>query len=207
VLKFPTMRGAIPISSRRHFLQAAAAASLVPFAARVSLAATDAGATVRPWLVVAETRSAAAAAFAAEAGRWGIPVRPIDGDVTALWYDELDALWRARPMPIAGLTARPALFCLERLAWDHGMRVVYHAEHTQRADGTFAHVARMPVRGLNAAALAAEGERWSGHVASVLARLPAESAVARGPSTASTAAATDETATVFSWMISATRRS
>jgi hypothetical protein len=104
--------------------------------------------------------------------------------------------------PIAGLTARPALFCLERLAWDHGMRVVYHAEHTRRADNTFAHVARMPVPGLNTAELAAQGDFWSEHVARVLVRLAATSAVARGPSTACTAPARDDTATVFSWMIS-----
>jgi hypothetical protein len=192
--------------SRRHFLQAAAAASLLPFNARVSLAETEAaGAIVRPSLVVAETRNAAAAAFAAEAGKWGIPVRAIDGDVTALWYDELHALWRAGPVPIAGLTAGPALFCLERLAWDHGMRVVYHAEHRQRADGTFAHVGRMPVRGLTTAEIAAQGARWPDHVASELVHLPTASAVARGPSAALMAVASDETATVFSWMISPVR--
>ena len=190
------------MSSRRHFLQAAAAASLLPFTARETLAATEAVASLRPWLVVTEARSAAADAFGAEAGRWEIPVRAIDGDVTALWYDELHALWRARPTPIAGLTARAALFCLERLAWDHGMRVVYCAEHVRRADGSFAHVARMPVRGLNAAALAAQGDFWPRHVARVVARLPATSAVARGPSAASTVLARDDAATVFSWMIS-----
>jgi hypothetical protein len=193
------------MSSRRHFLKAAAAASLLPFAARTGMAATETGTTVRPWLVVADTHSAAAAAFAAEAGRWRIPVRGIDGDVTALWYEVLQPLWREQPMPIAGLTTRPALFCLERLAWDHGMRVVYHAEHTQRADGTFAHVALMPVHGLSSAELVASDKRWAAHVVSTLARLPAESAMARGPSAACTAAVLDETAAYFSWMISPVR--
>jgi hypothetical protein len=195
------------MSNRRHFLQTAAAATLIPFTTCVSLAATDAGATIRPRLIVAEIRWAAAAAFAAEAGIRGIPVRAIDGDVTALWYNELDALWRARPVPIAGLTARPALFCLEQLAWDHGMRVVYHAEHRQRADNTCTHLAHMPIRGLSTEELDAQAEQWSGHVASVLARLDATSAVARGPSAACTAAAGNETTTVFSWMISPVVRS
>ncbi len=152
-----------------------------------------------------DTLNAAAAAFSAEAGRWGIPVCVIDGDVTALWYEDLQPLWRKQPMPIAGLTARPALFCLERLAWDHGMRVVFHAEHTQRDDGTFAHVALMPVHGLSSAELVASDKRWAAHVASTLARLPVESAIARGPSAACTAAALDETAALFSWMISPVR--
>ena len=169
------------MSSRRHFLQTAAAASLIPFAAPVSLAATDTGATIRPRLMVAETRWAAAAAFATEAGMRGIPVRAIDGDVTSLWYNELHALWRARPVPIAGLTARPALFCLEQLAWDHGMRVVYHAEHRQHAVDTCTHLVLMPIRGLSTAALDAQAEHWSGHVASVLARPDAASAVPRAP--------------------------
>src|SRR5690606_29933809 len=113
----------------------------------------------------------------------------------------LHALWRARPRPIAGLTARAALFCLERLAWDHGMRVVYCAEHIRRADDTFAHVAQMPVRGLDAAELAAHGDFWPKHVARVLVRLAATSAVARGPSVACMAPPRDDAA-VFSWMIS-----
>lgn len=195
------------MSSRRHFLQTAAAASLIPFTTPASLAAIDTGATIRPRLVVTETRWVAAAAFAAETGTQGIPVRAIDGDVTALWYDELQPLWRARPVPIAGLTARPALSCLEHLAWDHGMRVVYHAEHRQRADNTCTHLAHMPIHGLSTAELDAQAERWSGHVASVLARMDTKSAIARGPSAACMAAAGDEASTVFSWMISPVVRS
>ena len=32
-------------------------------------------------------------------------------------------------MAIAGLTDSSVLFCLEQLAWTHGLRVAFHAEH------------------------------------------------------------------------------
>jgi hypothetical protein len=64
--------------------------------------------------------------------------------MTQLWYSELQPLWRRELRPIAGLTAYAALFCLERLAWDHGMRVVYHGAHTPLASGDVDHVVHGP---------------------------------------------------------------
>jgi hypothetical protein len=46
----------------------------------------------------------------------------------------LRAAWTKQPVAIAGLTAHGPLFCLERLAWDHGMRVVFRAEHPAGID-------------------------------------------------------------------------
>ena len=63
----------------------------------------------------------------------GSAVHAISGDVTDLWFHDLFAQWTKEPVAIAGLTEHGPLFCLERLAWDHKMRVVYRAEH--RLDG------------------------------------------------------------------------
>ena len=52
------------------------------------------------------------------------------GDMTRFWYDDLYHRWRQAPVAIAGLTAHGALFCLERLAWEKRMRVVYRREHS-----------------------------------------------------------------------------
>jgi hypothetical protein len=55
-------------------------------------------------------------------------VHGFDGDITNIWYHDLQPRWQKAPAAIAGLTAHGALFCLERLAWDVGMRVVARAE-------------------------------------------------------------------------------
>lgn len=54
----------------------------------------------------------------------GAPIHHIDGDVTRLWYDRLDAAWRRPGFVLAGVTQADALFVLEHLAWDYRRRVV-----------------------------------------------------------------------------------
>lgn len=52
-----------------------------------------------------------------------------DGDITELWFNDLDPRWRKTPDVIAGLTTQSSLFCLEHLARDYGMEVSYRGEH------------------------------------------------------------------------------
>src|SRR5690606_38561175 len=80
--------------------------------------------------------------FGARAEFLGAPLRSIEGDITALWQNELLSCWKASPAAIAGLTERPALFLLERLAWEHGLRVVFEAEHESRGGGAAHRVMR-----------------------------------------------------------------
>jgi hypothetical protein len=75
----------------------------------------------------------------------GIAIRPISGDVTDVWYSELHPRWKQAAVPIAGVTTYGPLFCLERLAWDHGMRVVYRGSHQRGSDRTIEH--RLEVAG------------------------------------------------------------
>jgi hypothetical protein len=72
---------------------------------------------------VFDERFPAARAFAAEAQRRGWAVTAIRGDITELWRQELAKAWREGPVPVAGMTQDNALFCLERLAWDAGLRL------------------------------------------------------------------------------------
>ncbi|MGB6450429.1 MAG: hypothetical protein WBE92_06735 [Steroidobacteraceae bacterium] len=94
---------------------------------------------------VFDERFVEAVRFGREARRLGLAVRGLKGDVTDLWFTELHPLWKRQARPIAGLTAYAALFCLERLAWDHGMRVVYHGEHARLASGEVEHVLHGPL--------------------------------------------------------------
>jgi hypothetical protein len=70
---------------------------------------------------VIDTRFPLTQALAPVAGGWR---HPIDGDVTRLWVDRLDAAWRAPGGAVEGMTGEDALFVLEHLAWDRRRRVV-----------------------------------------------------------------------------------
>ena len=113
-------------------------------------------------LIVADERHAASRAFAAEAARSGGRIAWTRGDVTRLWYDELDLLWRKEKVVVGGLTEYPAFFCLERLAMDRGLRVAFKGEHRRLASGAASHVI------LGDAAVAAQdlsGSAWPARTA------------------------------------------
>ncbi|HTN14285.1 MAG TPA: hypothetical protein VL094_05730 [Sphingomonadaceae bacterium] len=56
-----------------------------------------------------------------------------DGDVTQLWFETLDPLWRKPGFVLGGITGRDALFVLETLAWDRGRRVVSRKDLPSRS--------------------------------------------------------------------------
>ena len=116
------------MTTRRVFIQAGAALSAAPALAvsRAALAAAPAG---RVRLAVFDERFAAARAFAAEAARQGWPLAAIRGDITDLWFHDLSRRWAKDAAPVAGMTIGQSLFCLERLAWDAGLRVITRETH------------------------------------------------------------------------------
>ena len=168
------------MTTRREFLQAGIAASALPVA--IGGLASDSAADPQPissaqtapvsfYTAVFDERFPESIAFAAEMARLGVPTHGIKGDMTALWYHELQPLWSKTPVAIAGLTAHGPLFCLERLAWDHGMRVRFRAEHQFRADDCVEHSISASGDVLDgASALVSAGNAWSTHVARLLGR-------------------------------------
>src|SRR6185312_11294241 len=84
-------------------------------------------------LIVADTRIAASHDFAAQAVPNSERIAWIEGDITKLWYEELDARWRDERIAVTGLTEYGPFFCLERLAMDRGLRVAFKVSH--RRDG------------------------------------------------------------------------
>jgi hypothetical protein len=121
-----------PMTSRREFLKTGLAASaLLPAAARADFRRVDEfGQGAAIYKVLYDTRFAASVAFARRAAARGLAVHAMAGDMTRFWYDDLYYRWRQGPAAIAGLTAHGPLFCLERLAWEQRMRIVYRQEHT-----------------------------------------------------------------------------
>ena len=91
-----------------------------------------------------DVRFAEAFDVANHIGARGVALSPIADDLMDLWYDELDVLWKAQPMPIAGITMPEALFVLETLALDKQMRVVYRGQHGLVEDGRIAHALAGP---------------------------------------------------------------
>jgi hypothetical protein len=121
------------MASRREFLQAGIAVSLLPVAASATALPNP---SPRYYKVIFDQRFPASVAFGEEWNARGAAVHAIQGDITDLWFHDLDRQWKKRPVAIAGLTAHGPLFCLERLAWDHGMRVISRVEQAaQDADG------------------------------------------------------------------------
>jgi hypothetical protein len=93
---------------------------------------------------VFDERFAECRAFAAELHGAGALTSSIRGDVADLWYGDLRAHLSENRLPIAGLTDRAALFCLEELSRDVGMRVIFRADHIIDQNGHTRHTAVGP---------------------------------------------------------------
>jgi hypothetical protein len=145
----------------------------LPIAARAGLAAAPAAEPALPlYKVLYDTRFPASVAFARRAEIAGLAVHAMAGDMTRFWYDDLYHRWRQAPVAIAGLTAHGALFCLEQLAWEQRMRVVYRGEHTEAARGTVTHRFAGPAPLVAAAAAAAAEPGWAAALADALVEYP-----------------------------------
>ena len=111
------------MANRRQFIQASAALSALPISA-IAPAALAASSPIKVYKAVFDSRFAEGKAFGAQAEAKGWTAAAIQGDVTALWFHDLDLRWRKGPVALVGVTGHDSLFCLERLAWDVGLRVV-----------------------------------------------------------------------------------
>lgn len=175
------------MASRREFLHMGIAALTLPISARVALGAAPENSAAKPvadaaipsvplYKVVYDTRYADSVAFGEEMKRLGANVHAIRGDITDLWYHDLYGQWKDSPAAIAGLTGPGALFCLERLAWDHRMRVVFRADHRYQ-DGWIEHVITGPEEVVRKSSeFANEEAAWPVLTANLLARFPQERA-------------------------------
>jgi hypothetical protein len=187
------------MTDRRKFLKSAAALSATPLAGRAAFAGPSGLASFDA--VVYDSRHAASLEFAARAEQAGLPARGMAGDITRLWQSELLGQWRRQPGAIAGLTERPALFLLEQLGWEHGLRVVFQAEHEPTGQGLARHDLIRGGNGELGQALAAAGQRWPTLMAdALLADSDARSRDFR-PSDAAMTAGLGATEKLYSWII------
>jgi hypothetical protein len=90
-------------------------------------------------------------AFARELDHRGAVTTGIRNDVAALWYKDLRPQLRQTPLPLAGLTDPTTLFCLEELARDVDMKVLYRIDRTVEPGGRVRHDVTGPAAVVEAA--------------------------------------------------------
>jgi hypothetical protein len=163
--------------SRRRFMATGitvgAAASLAAVASVSRSTGTDPlGLRLPLHLALFDTRFPAAHAFARALAVRGVSLAPFDGDVTPVWFEQLDPVWRRYPLTVAGLTTEGALFCLEQLAWDNGMRLAYRGVHSASPDGGTDHVLEASVhRSQDVQGRISGAQPWPAQVADMIASI------------------------------------
>jgi hypothetical protein len=165
------------VFSRRRFMRTGIAVSAA--ASLATLASVSRSAPIDPLglklplhLALFDTRFPAAHAFARTLAIRGVPLAPFDGDVTPVWFEQLDPVWRQHPLTVAGLTTEGALFCLEQLAWDNGMRVAYRGLHVASPKGGIEHVLEASAhRSQDVHGRLAGAQPWPAQVADLIASI------------------------------------
>jgi hypothetical protein len=174
--------------SRREFIQCGLAASAL------AVCPLPRG----PVKVVVDKTYPEAVAFGVEAVRQGATVHAVGGNAGGVWMNEIEPLWKRGPAVIAGLTGRASLFCLELLARDYGMGIVYRVEHSRTG-----HVITGP-ESLSEwnSPLSAAGTHWGTIAAAMAMSFPAGLA----PSQRFELLDLAPEPSLFSWVIAPTRR-
>jgi hypothetical protein len=191
----------IKMLNRREFVQGGLCATALA-ASGVALAADASRLPI--YKVVIDERFAASRAFGAQAARLGAELLPTQGDVTSIWYSDLYFQWKnAQPGAIAGLTTESALFCLDILARDVGMRVVYRGDHCAANGVHFEHQAVGPADVVREITALGSSAAWANTTATALLACPKNdlrpTALRVGPALA--AADVDSSTALVSWII------
>lgn len=128
------------MATRRTFLIGMTASAAVPEAALGrSPAAMATGHPLR--LMIYDERFAQARAAAERARTRGLATRAFRGEISSLWHETLTPALSGGTAPLAGLTSVGTLFCLERMAWDMGYRVMFRIDHADRGALGWRHAA------------------------------------------------------------------
>jgi len=202
-------RGAI--MNRRDFVVygtgAMASIGVAALAVRSGMGAGPAIPGRFPSRVIFDDRFQESRAFGDRAGQLGCAVRPISGDVTKLWTDDLQPLWTHGRGTIVGMTTGASLLCIEQLAWNRWMRVVARVDHRFEPHGAVHHRLLLQADALRDAQLALmQPDKWPQHLATMLvSRIGARRSLQPIESVATTSStSTPPTPTALtSWVIEA----
>ena len=168
------------MTDRRTFLKTGITALALPAIARNAFSLplavpAENPSYIVPYKVIYDDRFHDSVAFAEESGKLGAAVHDIRGDVTDLWYNDLYHEWKKRPAAIMGMTTEDSLFCLQILAQEHRMHVVFRVEHNYLSGNRLEHVitgtSRVPHE---MADLANIGPAWNIRMSNVVMQYPDE---------------------------------
>jgi hypothetical protein len=163
--------------------------------------------SLRLYQALYDERSVHTASFATAASRRGVAVQATRGDVTDIWFSELQPEWQQRQSAVAGLTDYHSLFVLDMMAQDAGMRAVYIAAHRPGARGVFEHRLFGPHELVRQASVEVTGRDWASSAAAIVMRCPAEvSVAARHSSIAEARNCEFAAADLVSWVIAPVRK-
>lgn len=168
------------MTDRRTFLKTGITALALPMIARNAFSLplaipTEKHSYVVPYKVIYDERYHDSVAFAGEAKKLGAAIHGIKGDVTDLWYNDLYHEWRKGPAAIMGMTTEDALFCLQILAQDQRMHVVFRVDHTYLSGNRIEHVITGTARAPHEIAeLASVGPAWNIRMSNVVMQCPDE---------------------------------
>jgi len=168
------------MTDRRTFLKTGITALALPAIARNAFSLplaipAEKPSFIVPYKIIYDDRYQDSVVFAEESNKLGAAVHAIKGDVTDLWYNDLYHEWKKGPAAIMGMTTEDALFCLQILAQDQRMHVVFRVEHNYLPDNRIEHVisgtSHVPHE---MAVLADVGPAWNIHMSNVLMEYPDE---------------------------------
>lgn len=144
------------MATRRDFMIAMAAATAGGMTSQAASGLTPAPTHLDRFLV--DRNYAQAASFARRARSAGGQIHEVCGDATPLWRRVLDPGMGSKGRSFAGLTCPTALFCLERMAWDRGMRVMFRIDHAHHSEGRWRHISAAPISDVMLGRLIADGD-------------------------------------------------
>jgi hypothetical protein len=162
------------ITTRRRFIQSTVVLSAVPWATVAQSQLAEARSSIRPERFVYDEGYPEPVDVARRVSTTGLRVSAVRGDLTDLWYNELDMLWKSKPVPLAGFTTRQELFVLETLAADHRMRLVYRGQHGLAIGARAVHSFAGPDAMVSDIAPAAHAATFADTLAAAILRCPAD---------------------------------
>ena len=119
------------MANRRQFIKCGLTFSTLPLAGlssyNMAVAAPQGEEIFTLESFVADKRYSESVATAQSLKAQGVPIAEISGDMTELWVSQYAKQWKQQPMTLAGVTGSDALFVLETLAPEYGMRLIHKA--------------------------------------------------------------------------------
>jgi hypothetical protein len=193
--------------TRRELIQMSAALAASPAVlagTRPCDAAFSAGMPLCATVIDAASRDGQA--FGRAASARGLTVHAIGRDLADVYFGGLVRHWRQHgTAAVGGLTGIAPLFCLERLAWDEDLRVVFLGRHRVAGSPEARHTLSGPSGTVEVFRASARFLDWRVALSHALTQIPVAPPILRPLSAVRDAAVAGDPA-LFSWVLAPVTR-